>query len=56
MRRREFIKVIAGSTAAWSLEASAQQAERARRIGCSWDIPRDLQAGVDASLTRYDGS
>jgi putative ABC transport system substrate-binding protein len=33
MRRREFIKVISGSVIAWSLDASAQQAERMRRIG-----------------------
>jgi putative ABC transport system substrate-binding protein len=33
MRRRDFIKVIAGSTAAWPLPLSAQQAERMRRIG-----------------------
>lgn len=32
MRRREFIKVIAGSAAAWSLAAFAQDA-RTRRIG-----------------------
>ena len=32
MRRREFIKVIAGS-AAWPLTAHAQQPERVRRIG-----------------------
>ena len=32
MRRRDFIKVVAGSAAGWPIVASAQQSERVRRV------------------------
>jgi putative tryptophan/tyrosine transport system substrate-binding protein len=36
MRRRDFIKAIAGSTAAWPTAAAAQQPAKIRRIGFLW--------------------
>jgi putative tryptophan/tyrosine transport system substrate-binding protein len=39
MRRRDFIKGIAGSTVAWPLAARAQQSERMQRIGVLSAVP-----------------
>src|SRR5215470_7467924 len=42
MRRRDFIKVIAGSAAAtWPSLTQAQQGERARHIGVSMNLPEN---------------
>jgi putative ABC transport system substrate-binding protein len=45
MRRRDFIKVIAGSAAAWPLAARAQQTEPMRRIGVLTPWPADDAEG-----------
>ena len=43
MRRREFIKAIAGSALVWPLTASAQQGEQTRRIGVLVGFAEDDQ-------------
>src|SRR6266508_3540896 len=45
MKRREFIKVIAGSAVVWPLSARAQQTDRMRRIGILMNLSADDPEG-----------
>ena len=47
MRRRDFIRVVAGSASFWPLAARAQQAERMRRIGVLMNRRADTPEGRD---------
>jgi putative ABC transport system substrate-binding protein len=50
MRRRDFIKAIASSTAGWPLAALAQQTDRARRLGVLTTGPGEADADGQARI------
>jgi len=47
MRRRDFMKAIAGSAAGWPLAARAQRTDRMRTIGMLLGLPQQDPEAID---------
>ena len=55
MKRREFITLLGGATAAWPLAARAQQAERMRRIGVLEGFAESNREGQERAAAFREG-
>jgi hypothetical protein len=55
MRRRDFIKVIAGSAVTWPLAARAQQSDRMPTIGVLMNLPESNPESQERVLALRDG-
>ena len=55
MKRRDFIKFVAGSTAIWSFAARAQQSDHVRRVGILMGYPEHEQEGQAYVASFRDG-
>ena len=53
MRRRDFMKVLAGSAVSWPLDTRAQQSERLRRVGVLMNLAAEDPEAARIVQVRY---